>query len=235
MLVPLPFRRRRQPLVRRPQRRHETRRCGAGRRQRRRGHRSRALQQFSKASDGIHHVHEQNLLPISSLGDVRYGATKARLDLADTMLAPEERQGQTEADIAADDQVVAKAWAAYTATDMTGREEAVQRFEESWAAYRQLGDAELLPIAKGEDTALFDRVRTAEAAPLLTEAFGALDQLVESRRGARSRRSRPSTPTTAGAAPCCCSSCSWAWPWPACWPGTWPGGSRVRWARCPRC
>ncbi len=137
-----------------------------------------ALQQFEKGSDGVHHVYEQRLQPIVDLADVRYSATRARLDLANVMLAPEAVQAKYAADLAAHDALVDKAFAEYTATNTTGREAQVGRFRESWAAYRTLRDQKLMPIARGEDSALFERVRAQEAIPLLQQAFDALDQLV---------------------------------------------------------
>ena len=138
-----------------------------------------ALQQFEKSSAGIHYVYEQNLKPLISLGDVRYSATKARLDTANLLVSQDQAgMDKNVADIAADDEAVAQAFAAYTATDMTGREEQVKRFEEAWAAYRQVRDAKLVPAARNSDIKTFDRVRNTESNPVVKQAFDALDALI---------------------------------------------------------
>ncbi len=138
-----------------------------------------ALSQFTKAGDGIHYVYEQNLQPLISLSDVRYNALKARLDTAN-MLVSQDQAGMDKnvSDIAADDEAVRKAFAAYTATDMTGREEQVKRFEEAWAAYRQVRDTKLVPAARANDVKTFDRVRNTESNAVVKQAFGALEALI---------------------------------------------------------
>jgi methyl-accepting chemotaxis protein len=137
-----------------------------------------ALQRFSASQDALSYVYTQNLLPITSLADVRAGAIKARLDTANLLVSQTDAaMDKNQAAIKADDDVVAKAFGEYTATDMTGREEQVARFKKNWIAYQKLRNAQLVPAARSKDVARFATVRDTSAAPLLEEVQASLAEL----------------------------------------------------------
>ncbi|MEV4509934.1 methyl-accepting chemotaxis protein [Dactylosporangium sp. NPDC049525] len=138
------------------------------------------LQKLSKANDAADYLYSQNLVPVTQLGQVQAGVEAswaAALDLAIT---------EGEAGLAADRKVMSDAdaavdavFAAYTATDMTGREQAVAAFRRSWSGLQQIRDQQLLPTVTATDTAGFRQVRDAQARPALQAALAALHDLVD--------------------------------------------------------
>ncbi|GAB1691652.1 methyl-accepting chemotaxis protein [Krasilnikovia sp. M28-CT-15] len=82
-------------------------------------------------------------------------------------------------DSKAQDATFDKAFAAYTGTDMSGREQAVAKVRQATAAVRQLRDGKLAPAIEGGDRAAFLHVRDTEAGPLLNDLNTGLDQLIE--------------------------------------------------------
>jgi methyl-accepting chemotaxis protein len=125
------------------------------------------------------YLYTQTLVPVAQLGTVQQGVQWSWVALLDTLVTQDDngmavdRTAVTDADAAAD-----KAFAEYTATDMTGREAAVQRFRTSLAQLRGVRDEQLLPLATNNDLPGFEKVRDATGRPALKATVAALDELV---------------------------------------------------------
>ncbi len=125
------------------------------------------------------YLYTQTLVPVAQLGTVQQGVQRSWVALLDTLVTQDDngmavdRKAITDADAAAD-----KAFAEYTATDMTGREAAVQRFRTSLAQLRGVRDEQLLPLATNNDLPGFEKVRDATGRPALKATVAALDVLV---------------------------------------------------------
>src|SRR3954468_6468973 len=106
-----------------------------------------ALQQFGRDKAALQYVFNENLRSIATLSDTRAAVYQARLDLLNHGLtggaAAKQEFG---AKIQADDDAVDKHFAQYTATNMTGREQAVATFTSTWAEYKKVREERLLPL-----------------------------------------------------------------------------------------
>ncbi len=139
-----------------------------------------ALQRFEANKTALDYIYTQAMIPSMDVADVRVAATSARLETLNLLVSQTEAgMAKNEAAIEAADALVAEKFAAYTATDMTGREEQVAAFEESWAAYQQVRDSKLIPLAKDNNVVAFEKVRDAEAGPAASAALTALGKLAE--------------------------------------------------------
>jgi methyl-accepting chemotaxis protein len=138
------------------------------------------LQKLSTADEAAEYLYSQNLVPVAQLGQIQAGVEAswaAVLDLAitdDQAGRTADRQAMDEADAAVDE-----AYAAYTATDLTGREQAVAAFQQSWTSLKQIRDQRLLPSAAAGDTTGFRQARDTQARAALAATQAALRDLVD--------------------------------------------------------
>jgi methyl-accepting chemotaxis protein len=97
------------------------------------------------------YIYGQSLLPITYLTHIEYALEEAKVDTAQYVLNMDRPSKQPERidNIAADDAAIDKAFAAYTATDMTGREKQVAAFKKALASYRTLRAAEMRAAMAG--------------------------------------------------------------------------------------
>ncbi|GAB7191053.1 methyl-accepting chemotaxis protein [Kineococcus sp. NUM-3379] len=91
---------------------------------------------------------------------------------------------QAEKDIAAADAAFDERFAAYTATDMTGREEAVARLEKAMAEVRAVRDEQLLPASRANDLVAFRAAREEDFTPVVEDASAAIADLLTIERDA---------------------------------------------------
>ena len=84
-------------------------------------------------------------MPITDLDQVEYALEEAKVDTAQYVLNMDRPDKQPERidNLKTDDAALDKACAAYTATDMTGREKQVAAFKAALAKYRTLRTAEM--------------------------------------------------------------------------------------------
>src|SRR3954468_23388522 len=110
-----------------------------------------ALVKMSGMAANSDYIYNQNLLPITYLAQVDYALEEAKVDAAQYVLNMDRPEKQPERidNLAADDAAMDKAFAAYTATDMTGREKEVAAFTDALAQYRTLRTAELAAANAG--------------------------------------------------------------------------------------
>ncbi|MEU4419663.1 methyl-accepting chemotaxis protein [Actinoplanes sp. NPDC024001] len=137
------------------------------------------LSRLSAAADANEYLYSQNLVPVADLSEVRGGVNRswtATLDLALSRTAADRATDQEA--IEAADADIDTVFARYTATDMTGREEAVAKFRESWSSLQELRDGTLVPLATRNDVAGFTAARDSQARPLRQASIDALKDLV---------------------------------------------------------
>ena len=148
------------------------------------------LQKMSAMADAAEYLYSQTLLPVADLGVVQQATQQSYSALLDTLVTQDkagmaaDRQAMTDADARAD-----AAFARYTATDMTGREKAVQDFRDAITQLRQVRDQRLVPLATANDLTGFEKARDAAGRPALTAAQAALSELtaIETKAAADSR------------------------------------------------
>ena len=137
-----------------------------------------ALGSMGTISDNGDYVYEQNLLPIVSLGTVKSTLSEMKQDLSQYVLSVDAaHQTSKLADIKADDAMLDTAFAAYTATDMTGREAQVAAFTKALAQYRSARDQQEVPAGAKGNSAAYQTAHAA-AADAADAAAGALDALL---------------------------------------------------------
>jgi methyl-accepting chemotaxis protein len=126
-------------------------------------------------------MYRDNLLAIKYVGIVDKDAALLQFQVTNLVIAPttQEReaaqQAMTQLDADLDRQ-----WTAYEATDLTGHEAEVRAFKDNLAAYRQVRDNELIPLAKAGKTTQFLNVRAARAETPINTVVQALSTLADS-------------------------------------------------------
>ncbi|MGZ4648279.1 MAG: methyl-accepting chemotaxis protein, partial [Blastococcus sp.] len=110
-----------------------------------------ALVKMSGMAANSQYLYSQNLLPITYLTQVEYALEEAKVDTAQYVLNMDRPAKQPERidNVKADDAAMDKAFAAYTATDMTGREKQVAAFSKAVTQYRALRAAEMKAAMAG--------------------------------------------------------------------------------------
>ncbi|WP_063725933.1 methyl-accepting chemotaxis protein [Cryptosporangium arvum] len=147
------------------------------------------LSKLGGAQDRIQGLYRDSLQAVAELGDVEADVGEIRVQVLNLLIATrpadlataKTRMQTADADL--DTQ-----WKAYVATDMTGREEARDRFAAALASYRTVRDTELVPLAMANDDQTFVAVRNAKATPLVDAMTAALADLktIEDDAGAAS-------------------------------------------------
>ncbi|MEU4217137.1 methyl-accepting chemotaxis protein [Actinoplanes sp. NPDC026623] len=146
------------------------------------------------------YMYGQTLLPITDLARMQHAAEIMQSSLLNAAISTDLAQvrgflRESKAQDAAFDQ----AFADYTSTDMTDREQAVTQVEQAVAAVRQLRDGKLAPAAEKDDREEFARVRDSEAEPVLAALNGGMEDLIEIETAAARDRNDESRATSGGA------------------------------------
>jgi methyl-accepting chemotaxis protein len=138
-----------------------------------------AVSGMGRIQTGSDYMYSQSLVPITNLDRMQTSMFRMRLDVvyASSSRLPTEISKNLAA-ARAEDAIFDKAFAAYTATDMTGREEAVARVKDNLAKYRSLREDKLAPAAESNDDAAFADVLSGAAAPASDALAKAINDLV---------------------------------------------------------
>jgi methyl-accepting chemotaxis protein len=137
------------------------------------------LQKMSQMAEAAEYLYRDNLVPVAQLGTVKQEVQRSWLALLDSVITArqagtaDDRRIMTDADARVDE-----VFAAYTATDMTGREQAVEQFGAAMTDLREVRDTRLSPLAEDGDVPGFAKVRDEAGRPALIAAVAALDELV---------------------------------------------------------
>jgi methyl-accepting chemotaxis protein len=139
-----------------------------------------ALAAMSRLSEHTDHIRTQNLLPFSTLSEIRAAQLEARVDAQQLPLQRDAAsREESRAALARDDARVAAGISAYGQREVANRKPALAQLEESWVAYTKLRDEQLVPAALASDVTTYNRVQ-AGAQPLLdrnADALAALQRL----------------------------------------------------------
>jgi methyl-accepting chemotaxis protein len=137
------------------------------------------LQAMSSTQDRINSLYVDVTVPVNDLGKIQASLEHSNFLLSELLLHVDATElEKVEADIATADALVDERFAAYTATDMTGREEARDGFAAALDAWRTTRDTELIPLAKSiNNGAQFVAARDAEATAEFGAAMDNLDAL----------------------------------------------------------
>jgi methyl-accepting chemotaxis protein len=126
------------------------------------------------------YLYEQNLVPLTNVGDARQAYMQLRLDMTNALYSPPgpalEKALQP---VPADDTRIDAAFGKYTASDMTGRETTVASFTQGLARYRQIRDDELIPALRRADQATALRLRSTTLGEVNKAMAADLDALVK--------------------------------------------------------
>jgi methyl-accepting chemotaxis protein len=126
-------------------------------------------------------MYRDNLLAIKYVGIVDKDAALLRFQLTNLAIAPttRERQAAQQA-MTRLDADLDRQWSAYEATDLTGHGAEIRAFKDNLAAYRQVRDNELIPLAEAGRTARFLNVRRTRAETPINTVVQALSALADS-------------------------------------------------------
>jgi methyl-accepting chemotaxis protein len=155
-----------------------------------------ALINMGSMQERSDYMYGQTLVPITNLAKMQQAALNMRGSLLNAAVSTDRAQiSKFLADSKAQDAPFDQALAAYTSTDMTGREKSVDQVKQATAAIRQLRDAKLAPAIENGDRAEFLRVRDTEAGPVLNDLNAGVEQLIETETGAARARNVDSRTT----------------------------------------
>ncbi|GID91344.1 methyl-accepting chemotaxis protein [Amorphoplanes digitatis] len=155
-----------------------------------------SLTNMSAMQSQSDYMYGQTLVPITDLARAQHAAdfmqsnllnAAASTDLAQVRGFLQESKAQ--------DAVFDQSFAAYTSTDMTGREKSVTQVEQAVAAIRKLRDAKLAPAAERDDREEFARVRDKEAEPVFAALNGGMEDLITTETAAARSRNDESRAT----------------------------------------
>ncbi|PPK92604.1 methyl-accepting chemotaxis protein [Kineococcus xinjiangensis] len=143
------------------------------------------LTSLAGLKDRAQRIYADGLVAVDVLGAAETALYDGRGLLLDHAISLDEpAMKATEQQLAASDAAFDEAFAAYTATDMTGREEAVARLEEAVAEIRRVRDEEFLPASRANDLDAVRAVRDAEFLPAMQAASKATEDLMVIERSA---------------------------------------------------
>ncbi len=129
-------------------------------------------------------MHRDTLLPISDLGAVQASTERSGAMLLNLALEHADDKAGVLEQVEVTDAALDERFAAYTATDMTGREEARDAFIAALAQWRQARDTQLVPLALQGATGPFQDANEVVGTPVLIEALVHLEGLKEIERDA---------------------------------------------------
>ncbi|MBW6439152.1 methyl-accepting chemotaxis protein [Actinoplanes hulinensis] len=139
-----------------------------------------ALTRMSEMQSQSDYMYGQTLVPITDLTRMQHASDLLQNRLLNAAVSTDPAQVRSYLQASQDqDGLFDQAFAAYTGTDMTGREEAVAEVEQAVAAIRQLRDTKLGPAAEKDDREEFARVRDEEAKPILIDLNDGVQSLIE--------------------------------------------------------
>ncbi|WP_238487279.1 methyl-accepting chemotaxis protein [Actinoplanes flavus] len=155
-----------------------------------------ALTNMSTMQNQSDYMYGQTLVPITDLTRVQHATDLMQNRLLNAAISTDPAQVRTFLQASRDqDALFQAAFAAYTSTDMTGREKAVAQVEKAVAAVQKLRDTKLAPAAESDDREEFARIRDKEAKPILTALNGGLEDLIATESAAARARNDESRAT----------------------------------------
>ena len=143
--------------------------------------------QLGTAQDRLKGMYRDSLQAILWLGVVSTDYQAMRAETTNLALLGAKGHDAAVAAVQALDADIAANWSAYTATDMTGREAGRDSFNAAWDSYRNVRDAQLLPLAGQGRVAEYIAVRKAKILLLGRQVEAALDDLRKIEQGAAQR------------------------------------------------
>ncbi|MBB4749995.1 methyl-accepting chemotaxis protein [Actinoplanes lobatus] len=159
-----------------------------------------ALVNMSRMQSQSDYLYGQTLVPITDLTRVQHSTDLMQNRLLNAAVSTDPAQVRSFLQASRDeDAVFDQAFAAYTGTDMTGREQAAAQVEQAVAALQQLRDTKLAAAAETDDREAFARIRDKEAKSILADLNGGMDSLIEI-EGAAARTRNDESRATADSA-----------------------------------
>lgn len=113
------------------------------------------LAQLSALEQRIEALYADVVVPVDDLGRIDAALEHSNFLLSELVIETDAAaDAEIVEEITATDTDLDERFAAYTATDMTGREQARDGFAAALAAWRQIRDSQLIPLATGTDAGI---------------------------------------------------------------------------------
>ncbi|WP_432563400.1 methyl-accepting chemotaxis protein [Kineococcus sp. SYSU DK003] len=128
-------------------------------------------------------MYTNSVLSVHALDNVQTTYISATKALADLALTGPDGKADAEANVATADEAVDAAWAAYLDTDPQQSAAELETFEADLAAYRSARE-QLLPLARGTDTAAFTALRSTTTTPVNEKVAAELSAMLENETAA---------------------------------------------------
>jgi methyl-accepting chemotaxis protein len=138
-----------------------------------------ALRALSGASGSAQHIYASNVASVSAIGQVDAGLSQAQADVGALAVSQDAAtQAQNKQDFTADQQAFDESMTAYRNSHPAGDPTMIADLESNWQAYVQVAQHKLLDLGTRNDMAGFQKVRDAQANPLMTKARADSDALI---------------------------------------------------------
>jgi methyl-accepting chemotaxis protein len=137
------------------------------------------ITKLAAAQAGLEAMYRDSLQAMVWLGDVESDFESVRRQVLELALADPTAQAAIETKIVDLEVRIDENWAKYTATDMTGREVHRDAYIVAMADYRELREAQIIPLILAGKMAEFVELRDAQIVPLIDRVATSLTGLAE--------------------------------------------------------
>jgi methyl-accepting chemotaxis protein len=144
-----------------------------------------AITGMHRMRESADYIYQQNLVPITQLAAMQRSAAVTKASMLTAALSRQGAGARFDQD---QDAVFDEVFAAYTATDMRGRETAVATVRDSVRRYRDLRDTGLLPAIARQDRAAFVALWSGEMRSVSDALDRGLQELVDIEVGVAGRK-----------------------------------------------
>jgi methyl-accepting chemotaxis protein len=137
------------------------------------------LRALSSASAAAQQIYAGNVTGVSAIGQVDAGLSQAQADVGALAVSQDAAtQARNKQDFAADQQAFAESMSAYRNSHPAGDPAMIADLESNWQAYVRVAQDKLLDLGTRNDMAGFQKVRDAQASPLMIKARADSDALI---------------------------------------------------------
>jgi len=133
---------------------------------------------LSRASASAQHIYTSSVAGVAAVGEVKAAFLQGRVDVTlHAATTGEAAKAKIKAAFATDAQAADTAIAAYRTVDAAGDAAVVNDLATVWQQYVNVVTTKMMPLSEQGDLESWQRVRTSEAGPLLTQAYKDLDAM----------------------------------------------------------
>ncbi|WP_203877961.1 methyl-accepting chemotaxis protein [Planobispora takensis] len=137
-----------------------------------------ALAGMSSMRDRVDNLYNENIVPLTGLSLVHHSEVKSRLDVLRIAMAPDEGATRDyQESLRESDEQIAQGLEKFRIHVPPGGDEPLAVFEDNWARWIEVRDAQVIPAALRHDVHAVDRLMETVGQPLISAAVEGLEEL----------------------------------------------------------